>query len=103
MHFSTMTGCMAGRRGARDKCHESLERIALFAERHCYLNHAGFRPGSRVPFLACPRKGTKRRAPRLGRSAFADSSAVLGLEGSRKTRYAAFGRCAQTVARSQIL
>ncbi len=31
----------------------------------CSLREAapGFRPGSRVPFLACPRKGTKRRAP----------------------------------------
>ncbi len=37
---------------------------ALIA-RICSLREAapGFRPGSRVPFLACPRKGTKRRAP----------------------------------------
>jgi hypothetical protein len=54
------------------------------------------------PFsLLRQRKGTKRKATLLAGRPRADCSALLGLWGSRRTRYALCERCAQTAARSQ--
>ena len=60
------------------------------------------RQGSPFSLLA-QRKGTKRKGTLLTGRPRADCSALLGLCSSRRTRYAACGRCAQTAARSQLL
>jgi|GEM_PF-5077744 len=46
-----------------------------------YFSSGRSAPRPRACFFACPKKQAKERAPRMGRSAFADSPALLGRRG----------------------